>query len=133
MLLNCLPRRVESDRRPSSATGSGIGTTVNRALPSSVSKRSPGGRLGPPNWNESPWAASFSIPPYCGMTSAISARIAGVSPKVSRSASSGRARAASSPSTSHSGRASSIRGPSISGLKITRRSVLVSVTPPGTS
>ena len=41
--------------------------------------------------------------------------------------------AAKSSSTTDSGRASPIRGPGISGLSTTRRSVVVSVTPPGIS
>ena len=63
----------------------------------------------------------------------MSRRTAAVSGRSSFAASSGRTRLASSVKTSHSGRASSIRRPGISGLKITRRSVLVSVTPPGVS
>ena len=63
----------------------------------------------------------------------MSSRIAAVPSNLTRSAISGRTRWASSLSTCHSGRASPIRGPGISGLKITRRSVEVSVTPPGIS
>ena len=44
-----------------------------------------------------------------------------------------RARAATSQKTCHSGRAPEIRRPGISGEKMMRRSVEVSVTPPGVS
>ena len=45
----------------------------------------------------------------------------------------GRTRAATSPKTSHSGFAEPIRRPGISGEKMMRRSVEVSVPPPGDS
>ena len=74
-------------------------------------------------------AHRFWIPSYIGTTRAISSRIAAVPSKWSLSANSGRARFATSRNTSHSGRASPTRGPGISGLKMIRRSVDVSVTP----
>ena len=67
------------------------------------------------------------------MARAISLRMAAASAKRIVPARSGQARAIASPKTCHSGRADPIRRPRISGEKMMRRSVDVSVPPPGDS
>ena len=63
----------------------------------------------------------------------ISSRMAADDANRTVSARSGRTRAATSPKTSHSGFAEPTRRPATSGEKMMRRSVEVSVPPPGDS
>ena len=73
------------------------------------------------------------MPAYNGTALPISSRICRDEENWTLLAISGRTRAATSPKTSHSGFAEPIRRPGISGEKMMRRSVEVSVPPPGDS
>ena len=131
--LNCLPRRVDTVSWPSARGGRVSVTGENLALPSGVAKRAIGKQRR---------AAPLHLIALCGQRldagverhrAAISRRIAAASSRPTSAALSGHARAITSRNTHHSALADPMRRPGISGEKITRRSVEVSVPPPGDS